>query len=132
MHQFGSRAEDLSDIKNKEEFYPDIPKSELFKQECIVNRSGHTRGSTVDLTSAAITKSGKVKSLDMGSPYDFLGLISWPAETSITPRERANRLLLQTPMLKHGFKPYRKEWWHFTLITEPYADTYFYFPIIEK
>jgi D-alanyl-D-alanine dipeptidase len=52
---------------------------------------------------------------------------SWPDFPGITAQQRANRLLLRSVMLKHGFKPYPKEWWHFTLENEPFPDTYFDF-----
>ena len=43
-------AQRIDDIKNKPEFYPDVPKRDLFKQGYISERSAHSRGSTVDLT----------------------------------------------------------------------------------
>jgi len=67
--------------------------------------------------------------LDMGSSWDFFGEISWVDNKTITTQQRANRMLLQIIMLKHGFKHYPKEWWHFTLINEPFPETYFNFPI---
>ncbi|MCP5078560.1 MAG: gamma subclass chorismate mutase AroQ, partial [Psychromonas sp.] len=128
-------AEDLGDLQNKQEFYPNVAKAELFKRDYIASRSSHTRGSTVDLTIIAKTEvfeSAPVKPLDMGSAYDFFGTISWPEYPSITAQQRANRMLLRTLMIKHGFKIYPKEWWHFTLVDEPYPDTYFDFPIISR
>jgi D-alanyl-D-alanine dipeptidase len=67
--------------------------------------------------------------LDMGSPWDFFGPESWVANLELTSQQRANRMLLQTIMRKHGFKYYTKEWWHFTLANEPFPDTYFDFPV---
>ena len=65
----------------------------------------------------------------MGSPFDFFGPLSWLMDQSINPTQRAHRMLLRSLMLKHGFTPYPKEWWHFTLQHEPYPNTYFNFPI---
>lgn len=130
VNHFVRWAEDLHDLKNKAEFYPDVPKSELFERDYIASRSSHTRGSTLDLTIATLDPSGEMSAIDMGSGFDFFGPISWPEDASISPQQRANRLLLRTLMLKHGFKPYPKEWWHFTLAEEPFPDTYFDFPIV--
>jgi D-alanyl-D-alanine dipeptidase len=72
---------------------------------------------------------GESVELDMGSSYDFFGKESWPSYEDIAPEQRANRLLLRSLMLRHGFQPYEQEWWHFTLESEPYPETYFDFPI---
>jgi D-alanyl-D-alanine dipeptidase len=65
----------------------------------------------------------------MGSPYDFFGKESWVANTNLTAQQRANRMLLQNVMQKHGFRNYAKEWWHFTLRGEPFPKTYFDFEV---
>ena len=117
-------AEDVDDTKMKADYYPRVDKRNLFKEDYIAARSGHSRGSTVDLT--LVSKDGSVQ-LDMGSGFDFFGEESWPEHPELTPQQRANRLLLQTLMVRHGFKPYPKEWWHFTLANEPHAETYFDF-----
>ena len=116
----------LKDTVNKKKFYPDVAKRDLFNEGYIASKSGHTRGSTVDMTLVDV-KTGK--ELDMGSDWDFFGPISWVEEKEITTQQRANRMLLQTIMLKHGFRHYPKEWWHFTLHNEPFPDTYFNFPV---
>ena len=67
--------------------------------------------------------------LDMGTVFDFFGPESWPDYAGVTPAQRAHRLLLRSLMLQHGFKPYPKEWWHFTLADEPYPETWFDFPV---
>jgi D-alanyl-D-alanine dipeptidase len=41
----------------------------------------------------------------------------------------ADGALLAAAMARRGFKPYDKEWWHFTLVREPYPATYFDFPV---
>jgi D-alanyl-D-alanine dipeptidase len=119
-------AADVRDTKMKKEYYPDVDKTNLFKDGYIASRSGHTRGSTVDLT---IIQSGSGKELDMGGPFDFFGPVSWPDSSLVPAVKRANRLLLRTLMIRYGFNPYEKEWWHFTLANEPFPKTYFNFPV---
>lgn len=126
VNDFIAWAKDLSDTINKRTFYPDVPKSELFKRGYIASRSGHSRGSTIDLTIIDL-KTGK--ELDMGGPYDFFGEISHHHYTGITAAQQANRKLLRSVMEKHGFKPYDVEWWHYTLRNEPYPETYFDFVV---
>ena len=126
VNHFMSWAQDLNDTINKAEFYPDVAKENLFKEEYIAARSGHSKGSTVDLTILDATTN---EPLDMGSAYDFFGKQSWVAYEGISEKQKANRQLLQTVMLKHGFKNYPQEWWHFTLKNEPFPNTYFDFEI---
>lgn len=126
VNHFISWARDLNDTINKSRFYPDVDKKNLFKEEYIASRSGHTKGSTVDLT---IINLDTMEELDMGSNYDFFGIQSWVNYEDITSEQKANRELLQNVMLKNGFRNYPKEWWHFTLRNEPFPDTYFDFPI---
>ena len=116
----------LNDTANKSVFYPHVKKQLLFHEGYIASKSGHTRGSTLDMTLVDLTTG---KELDMGSPWDFFGPVSWINDKNITSQQRANRMLLQTIMQKHGFRPYPKEWWHFTLRDEPFPDTYFNFPV---
>ena len=119
-------AKILNDTLMKQEYYPDIPKSKLFKLGYIASKSGHTRGSTIDLT---IVNLKTKKELDMGSLYDFFGIQSHTFYKNITARQKRNRLFLRKIMLENGFKPYDNEWWHFTLKNEPFPKTYFNFPI---
>ena len=119
-------AKVLNDTLMKQQYYPDVAKKDLFKLDYIASKSGHTRGSTVDLTIVDI-KTGK--ELDMGSSFDFFGTPSHPFYPELTKEQRSNRFLLRNLMLEAGFKPYAKEWWHFTLKNEPYPETYFDFPI---
>ena len=121
-------AEDVADDRMKAVFYPEVDKADLFERGFIAKRSGHSRGSTVDLT-LLNEKTGSL--VDMGGPFDFFGELSHPDYTGVTPEQHANRMLLREAMLKHGFKPLRTEWWHFTLRDEPYPDTYFDFPVRE-
>ncbi len=126
VNNFARWAADVNDTKMKEQYYPDVDKSTLFKDGYIASKSGHTRGSTVDLT---IIESDSGKELDMGGAFDFFGPISWPDSRLAPADKRANRLLLRTLMIKYGFNPYEKEWWHFTLANEPFPKTYFNFPV---
>ncbi|XCF05576.1 M15 family metallopeptidase [Tamlana crocina] len=126
VNHFIKWARDWKDTINKQQFYPDVKKRNLFKAGYIASRSGHSKGSTVDLT---IIDGNTGKELDMGSPFDFFGKESWVAYEGLTENQKANRQLLQKVMLKHGFRNYPKEWWHFTLRWEPFPKTYFDFPI---
>lgn len=119
-------ARDLNDTLNKQQFYPNIAKRHLFRDGYIASRSGHSRGSTLDLT---IIDGNTQEPLDMGSPFDFFGKQSWVNYQELTEQQMYNRQLLQTVMLKHGFRNYPKEWWHFTLRNEPFPDTYFDFVV---
>jgi len=126
VNHFMRWARELNDTITKSIFYPNIKKRSLFKAGYIATRSGHSRGSTVDLT-LMDSRTGEV--LDMGSPFDFFGEASWVAYPNITAQQKENRQILQKVMLKHGFRSYSKEWWHFTLRWEPFPKTYFDFPI---
>ena len=140
-------AADIADTTMRRYFYPDVDKSRLFELEYIMAKSGHTRGSTVDLTLFDMTTE---KEVDMGGTFDWFGPESHPdfcgnpetgqytgdnskspvnPKRSITPEQFANRMILRDAMLRHGFKPLDSEWWHFTLKDEPYPDTYFTFPV---
>lgn len=119
-------SKDTADIKMKAQYYPALDKRYLFKLGFISTKSGHTRGGTIDLT-LADRKTGAL--VDMGSPYDFFGNISYYNTTQVTTKQHANRKLLKDAMEKGGFKPYSKEWWHFTLMNEPYPNTYFDFDV---
>ena len=119
-------AKQLDDTLTKASFYPEVDKAVLFDEGYICARSGHSRGSTVDLTLVHI-QSGK--EVDMGGVFDYFGELSHPDYDGITPEQKANRLILREAMLRHGFRPLDTEWWHFTLDNEPYPDTYFDFPI---
>ena len=138
-------AADLQDTKMKPYFYPDLDKSVLFKLDYIAEKSGHTRGSTLDLT---LFDMATEKELDMGGTFDWFGPESHPdfcgnPETgeytgdnskspkgrSITEQQFKNRMILRKAMLAHGFKAMPTEWWHFTLKDEPFPNTYFTFSV---
>jgi D-alanyl-D-alanine dipeptidase/FMN phosphatase YigB (HAD superfamily) len=123
---FANWALDVNDTRMKAFFYPELDKSVLFEQGYIDAHSGHSRGSTLDLT---LFDMNTEKEVDMGGTFDYFGELSHPDYTGITEQQYANRMLLQSVMVKHGFKPLPEEWWHFTLVDEPYPDTYFDFPV---
>lgn len=132
---FMAWAEDTSDVRMKEYFYPELDKSVLVPQEYVARKSSHTRGSTVDLT---LFDMKLQKDVDMGCTFDYFGVASHPdvlpgqeigAYRPITEEQYRNRMILQEAMVRHGFKIYECEWWHFTLKDEPFPDTYFNFPI---
>jgi zinc D-Ala-D-Ala dipeptidase len=116
-------ARDLKDQKMKAEFYPDVDKRTLFRDGYIALQSGHSRGSTIDLTVAQADG----QELDMGTPFDFFSPKSWTADPTIGAEAHKNRMLLASAMRRRGFRGYDKEWWHFTLRGEPFPDTYFNF-----
>ena len=140
-------ASNIPDTLMKRYFYPDLDKSVLFPQDYICLKSGHTRGSTLDLTLFDMTTE---KELDMGGTFDWFGPESHPdfcgnpetgeytgdnskspaePKRSITEQQFRNRMILRQAMLRHGFKPFDTEWWHFTLKDEPFPDIYFTFPV---
>ena len=114
------------DTTMKAYFYPDLDKATVFEKEYVATRSGHSRGSTIDLT---LFDMRLEKEVDMGGTFDFFGLPSHPDYTGITNEQFVNRMILRHAMLSHGFKPIDNEWWHFTLENEPFPDTYFEFPV---
>lgn len=117
-------AADPDDTLARDAYYPGVPKDELFERGYIAARSGHSRGSTVDLT---LTRDGEP--LPMGTPYDFFGELSHTDNPAITGEARENRLLLRRIMEGAGFRNYVNEWWHYTLVDEPYPDRYFDMPV---
>ena len=121
-------AEDISDVRMKEIFYPDVSKKDLFTQGFIAEHSGHSRGSTVDLTLFDMSKGCDV---DMGGYFDFFGEISHSDYEKISKKQRENRRYLKKIMMKNGFLPLKEEWWHFTLNDDPYPNTYFDFEVIQ-
>lgn len=126
VDEFVEWSQDIEDTKMKETFYPEIGKESLFSGGYVAYHSGHTRGSTVDLTMVDMNTGMDV---DMGGPFDYFGELSHTDYIGITETQYANRMLLRDTMSAHGFKPYSGEWWHFTLANEPYPSTYFTFPV---
>ena len=147
VFHFMAWAKKLDDTRMKAYFYPDLDKSVLFAQGYIAEKSGHSRGSTVDLT---LFDMKTEKEVDMGGTFDWFGIEShpsWcgnpetkkytgkypgntpPAGRAINEVQFRNRMILREAMMRHGFKPIAEEWWHFTLVKEPYPDTYFDHPV---
>jgi len=120
-------AEDTSDTKMKREFYPDLEKEVLIPEDFIGPYSGHSRGSTVDLTLAYLEDG---READLGSSFDFFGEQSHSDYIGeLTEEQLEKRKLLRETMEKHGFSSILSEWWHFRLTDEPYPDTYFDFDV---
>ena len=126
VDHFVEWEKDLNDTLMKKIFYPKVPKKKLFELGFIAEKSGHTRGSSVDLTIIDLKTN---EELDMGSIYDFFGIESHPCSKKININQQNNRLFLRTIMLQNNFSPYENEWWHFTLKNEPFSQRYFNFPI---
>ena len=129
VDQFVRWARKLDDTLMKPQYYPEVKKQHLFKEGYISSKSGHSRGSTVDLTLVYLEGEKKGEEVDMGSRFDFFGKISWPKSPMVGEVQLKNRMLLRETMLKHGFRPLYTEWWHFTLRNEPYPNTYFDFEV---
>lgn len=118
-------AQDLEDTRMQVQFYPKLDKQELFKKGYIAKRSGHSRGSTVDLT--LVHEDGTP--LDMGCDFDCFDPIASHHAQGLAPQQQENRARLRKAMEIHGFRAYEAEWWHYTLINEPYPAVSFNFPV---
>jgi D-alanyl-D-alanine dipeptidase len=150
VNAFVAWGRDLRDQKMKLEFYPEIDKRSLFNSGYIASRSGHSRGSTVDLTIVALSSSqasydpgtssfracdsdAGVRtddgSTDMGTGFDCFSRLSHTRSTGVNSLQQANRKLLHTSMRQCGWTNNRNEWWHYTLAGEPYPGTFFDFPV---
>ncbi|UZJ32550.1 M15 family metallopeptidase [Streptomyces endophytica] len=153
VNHFVAWAKDLGDQRMKGEFYPRVDKSTLFRDGYIAEKSGHSRGSTVDLTlvrlPAAPTRPyvpGEPltpcygpraarfpdNSLDMGTGFDCFDTLAHTLDPRITGVQRANRLLLKDGLERAGFVNYAAEWWHYTFTPETFPDTYFDFPVSRR
>lgn len=147
---FAAWASDLNDLDMQAEFYPRVAKSDLFDLGYIANRSGHSRGSTVDLAIRRLDQERPTPwnegqkladctlpeaerfadgILDFGTGYDCFDVKAHHGAEGIEPRATANREKLMALMESNGFKRYDEEWWHYTLVHEPFPDTYFEFPV---
>ena len=150
VNHFVRWAKEIDNTKTKKEFYPTVDKANLFKDGYIDSKSGHSRGSTVDLTIVPLPASKQPEyipgqklaecylpaeqrfadnTIDMGTGFDCFHELSHTANKNIRELQNNNRQLLKILMEKHGFKNYDLEWWHYTLKNEPYPDTYFDFVI---
>ncbi|MEU8571110.1 M15 family metallopeptidase [Streptomyces pathocidini] len=143
-------AKDLDDQAMKGEFYPQVDKTRLFEDGYIAEKSGHSRGSTVDLTIVKVParpthpyvpgqplvecyapKEERFpdNSVDMGTGFDCFDTLSHTLDPRVQGKQRANRLLLKGTLERLGFTNLPEEWWHFTYKPELYPDTYFDFPV---
>ena len=127
VNHFMDWAQLASDTLAKAAYYPDVPKDSLFAKGYIAERSGHSRGSTADLTLIYLKGPSAGQEVDMGGSYDFFGPQSATDYDQISEDQQLNRRLLLELMTHFGFSNYAKEWWHFTLENEPFAQTYFDF-----
>jgi D-alanyl-D-alanine dipeptidase len=121
-------SEQPEDGRTKLRHYPHIDRPQMFAQGYVAARSGHSRGSTVDLTLYALA-TGELA--PMGGDHDLMDPISHHGAAGIGPTETENRRQLCSIMETSGFDRYDYEWWHYTLRDEPYPDTYFDFPVAE-
>jgi D-alanyl-D-alanine dipeptidase len=119
-------AADADDIRRKPIHYPHVNKKDFCALGYVAEKSGHTRGSAVDLTLVDMKTS---QELDMGSIFDFMDPRSRVAAQGLTDRQEANRVILRDAMTASGFDIYVYEWWHFSLKQEPYPESYFDFPV---
>lgn len=143
-------SEDPMDPQTKKlHYYPRTNKENAFDLGYIARKSGHTRGSTVDLTiiprgqrvqtpikpqERTLKDNSKILFLDdgtvdMGSSFDLFDEVSFTNTSLITDEQHERRMLFKKWMENAGFKNYEKEWWHFTLINEPFPSTYFDFDV---
>ncbi|MEA5040108.1 MAG: M15 family metallopeptidase [Clostridiaceae bacterium] len=126
VNDFCRWGDDLEDLRRKPIQYPHLDKARIFEDGYIARKSGHSRGSSVDLT---IVDAETHQELDMGCGFDYMDPRSNLGAAGLTSAQEHNRQILQDTMCGCGFRPYQGEWWHFNLKDEPYPDTYFDFPI---
>jgi D-alanyl-D-alanine dipeptidase len=119
-------AEEPEDLRTKRRHYPNIRRTEMVGRGYVSTRSGHSRGSTVDLTLYHLA-TGELA--DMGGDHDLMDAVSHHDAPGITPAQAANRQHLRSIMESCGFQPYDREWWHYTLADEPFPSTYFDFEV---
>ena len=149
MAHFVRWSQDAADQQMKQEFYPRIDKADFFRLGYVAERSGHSRGSTVDLAlEPVVAGSAPVRGdqplvactaphaqrfpdspLDFGTGFDCMDPFSHPDSVAVPGTAQHNRAQLAQAMDRHGFRALTTEWWHFTLKAEPFPETYFDFPV---
>ncbi len=148
VDMFITWSQDLNDQVEKSKYYPRVDKSEVFQLGYVTKKSGHTRGSTVDLTiiklnsvphevqieKRYLTDGSQILflndgTIDMGSSFDLFDEASHHDTALVKPEFLKMRDYLREIMKKNGFYEYKKEWWHYTLKDEPFPNTYFDFDV---
>lgn len=119
-------SEQPEDGRTKATFYPRIDRADMFTRGYVAPKSGHTRGSAVDLTLYRLD-TGELA--PMGGGHDLMDELSHHGARGVEVTEAQNRRTLCSIMEGSGFEPYACEWWHYMLRDEPYPDSYFDFPI---
>ncbi|WP_410671608.1 D-Ala-D-Ala dipeptidase VanX [Amycolatopsis sp. cmx-4-68] len=114
------------DGRTKLRHYPNLDRAEMFEKGYVAAKSGHSRGSTVDLTLYHLA-TGELA--PMGGHHDLMDPVSHHGARGISAAEARNRDHLRSIMEACGFRRYDCEWWHYALRDEPYPDTYFDFPL---
>ncbi|MGK5731824.1 M15 family metallopeptidase [Streptomyces sp. URMC 124] len=153
VNDFVEWAKDLADTRMKAEFYPRVEKSRLFEDGYIAAKSGHSRGSTLDVTIVKLPawptrpyvpgeplvpcyaprgERFPDNSVDMGTGFDCFDTLAHTLDPRITGVQRANRMLLKSALEREGFVNLPEEWWHYTFKPEPFPDTYFDFPVLRR
>ena len=124
VNHFIEWINDLSDPGDKS-FYPNLEKSDLIADGYIAPKSGHSRGSTIDLT--IVERDGSF--VDMGGSFDLFDTRSNRNYEGLTETQKTNRNILENAMTEAGFDGADSEWWHYTYKDEGYKDTYFDFDV---
>ncbi len=122
-------SRNIKDQRQKKNYYPAVNKADFFKLGYVAEKSGHSRGSTVDLTLVHFEPNHTPLELHMGTHFDFMDETSHPLNQKVSAHVRHDRLLLRKMMLNAGFVPLETEWWHFTFKNEPFPNDYFNFPV---
>ncbi len=115
------------DGRTKQCFYPNIDRAGMFVNGYVAERSGHSRGSAVDLTLFRLD-TGELA--PMGGRHDLMDERSHHGARGVSRVEARNRETLCSVMEQSGFQRYDSEWWHYSLQNEPHPGTYFDFPIL--
>lgn len=113
------------------QWHPNVPRNRLVAEGYLARRSGHSRGSTVDLAIAPLDDaeagpdpdcgSQNAGTLDFGTGFDCLDPRSATASRKVPAAARSAREKLVRLMQDAGFRNYSREWWHFTLTDEPFG-----------
>lgn len=125
VDRFVEWSKEPEDGKTQDAHYPNLKKTQLFREGYIARRSGHTRGAAVDLT--LMDESGTP--LNMGGVFDLMDEKSHHGAKGLTRTQERNRNTLKKLMALAGLKSYESEWWHYSLADEPFPGKCFDFAI---